>query len=170
MHWLLTEGGSSLAEQTTSGAHASLLATCNGKWPAVQWLLEEEGASILERDLVGSTVWSKLWGHCGEGNAAELSSLLKVMVMLDDAPADVIANLLPQHAAICTNGRRLRAQLPSYLEQQRTTVVTHCPLPGVLQTVVAAYAATTQSDMWADKEDEEDDEDAPPFRRYLRFR
>jgi hypothetical protein len=170
MHWLLTEGGSSLAEHTTSGAHALLLATCNGQWPAVQWLLEEQGASIIERDNLGATVWSKLWGHCGGRNAAELSSLLKVMVMLDDTPADVIINLLPQHAAICKNGRRLRAQLPSYLEQQRATVVTHCPLPGVLRSVVAAYAATTPKDMWADREDEGDGEDAPPFRRYLRFR
>jgi hypothetical protein len=50
-----------------------------------------------------------------------LSELLKVMVMLEDAPTAfiVIPNLPPQYTDICTRGRQLRAQLPSYLEQQR---------------------------------------------------
>jgi translation elongation factor EF-4 len=81
---------------------------------------------------------------------AELSSLLKVMVMLEDAPVDFFAILSPHDAKICTRGRQLRAQLPSYLVQQRAAVVAHCNLPAVLQSLVAAYAATTPEDMWAD--------------------
>jgi hypothetical protein len=72
------------------------------------------------------------------------------MVIIEDAPANFIASLLPQHSEICTRGRQLRAQLPSYLEQQRTAVVAHFPLPTVLQSLVVAYAATTPEDMWAD--------------------
>jgi hypothetical protein len=148
----LAEGGTNLAEETPYDERALLLAALEGRYCAMRYLLEQEGAPITESDSFGETVWSSitLLGINLLLNFVELSSLLKVMVMLDDAPADVTASLLPQHAAICTNGRRLRAQLPSYLEQQRTTVVTLCPLPGVLQTVFAAYAATTQSDMWAD--------------------
>jgi hypothetical protein len=55
------------------------------------------------------------------------------MVMLEDAPADYfIAPHLLRNAKfteIVTQGWKLRSQLPSYLEQQRASVVTHCPLP-----------------------------------------
>lgn len=81
---------------------------------------------------------------------AELSALLKVMVMLEDAPANFIAYLSPQHAELCTLGRELRANLPAYLEQQRATIVPHCPLPAVLLTLVVAYVDTTPADMWTD--------------------
>jgi hypothetical protein len=80
--------------------------------------------------MFGRTVWGEVccerWVHCrSAGSAADLSSLLKVMVMLDDAPHNSIAKLSPQHADICMRGRQFRAQLPCYLEQQRATVVTH---------------------------------------------
>ena len=72
------------------------------------------------------------------------------MVMCDDAPNFFIARLSPQHAELATRGRQLRAQLPEYLDQQRASVFAHCPLPAVLQPLVAAYAATTPEDMWKD--------------------
>jgi hypothetical protein len=109
--------------------------------------LEEQGALLSESDNYGDTVWRILNLRGDEG--AELSSLLKVMVMLEDAPA-FIAKLSLQHAFICMQGRQFRAQLPSYLEQQRAAVVAHCPLPAVLQSLVAEYAVTTPEDMWAD--------------------
>jgi ankyrin repeat protein len=188
MHWLLTEGGSSLAERTLHGAHALSLAALNQRWPAMQYLLEEKGAKMTEDDNGGTTAWALLsYSVHRETNVAELSSLLKVMVMLEDVPLSFIADLSTQYADICTRGRHFRAQLPSYLEQQRAAVVTHCPLPAVLRSLVAEYAATTPEDMWADglrvqaprakrgrtendKEDEEDGEDAPPLRRSLRQR
>jgi hypothetical protein len=43
-----------------------------------------------------------------------------------------------------------RTQLPAYLEQQEASIVAHCPLPGVLQPLVAEYAAPTSEDMWTD--------------------
>jgi ankyrin repeat protein len=147
MHWLLTEGGSSLAEQTSRGESALSLAALGGHFAAMQYLLEEHGAPMIESDNF-PTAWTFL-RHNPRKRSAELSSLLKVMVMLGDAPADYIVKLSPRHAKLCTRGRRLRARLPSYLEQQWATVVAHCPLPAVLQSVVAAYAAPTSEDMWA---------------------
>jgi hypothetical protein len=178
-------------EQTESGERALLVAARQGHIAAMEYLLEEQGTSMTESDNFGDTVWSgiNLLGiHCRrDGSAVELSSLLKVMVMLEDAPADITAKLSLHDADLCTRGHQLRAKLPSYLEQQRAAVVTHCPLPAVLRSVVATYAATTPEDMWADelrvraprakrgrtkanKEDEEDGEDAPPVRRSLRLR
>jgi hypothetical protein len=151
MHWLLTEGGFSLTEQIRNGWHALMLAAIFGRFPAVQYLLGEHGASITERDNCGRTVWGNMYVLLPkEESAAELSFLLKVMVMLDDAPADFIIKLLPQHTNICTRGRHLRAELPSFLEQQQAAVVVHCSLPAVLQSLVATYAATTPEDMWTD--------------------
>ena len=107
---------------------------------------------MSETDNDGDTVWNImiLMGVMVESD--ELSSLLKVIVMLEDAPADFIARprLSPQHADICTRGLQLRAQLPSYLEQQRAAVKAYCPLPAVLRSIVAAYAVTTPEDMWTD--------------------
>jgi hypothetical protein len=149
MHWLLTEGGSSLAEETYQGTHALLLTALSGQFSAMQYLLEEQGALMSESDHYGRTVWGKV-GVLSDDESVELLSLLKVMVMLEDAPAQFIAKLSPRSAEICTRGRQLRAQLPSYLEQQRVAVVMHCPLPAVLQSLVAAYAVITPKDMWTD--------------------
>jgi hypothetical protein len=185
MHWLLTKGGSSLAERTFCGESALLLAARFKHFPVEQYLLEEQGSSINQSAIDGSSVWTylPLSIHIRHYNDAELSSLLKVMVMLEDAPVDIIAKLSPQHAKICTRGRQLRAQLPSYLVQQRAAVVAHCDLPTVLQSLVTAYAATTPEDMWANglrvqapraKRDrtkaDKEDEEAFPVRRSLRLR
>jgi hypothetical protein len=90
--------------------------------------------------------WWKIDPRSGAANV----SLLKVMVMLGDAPADFIAKLTPPHAELCTRGRKLRAQLPSHLNHQQALITTYCPLPAVLQSLVVAYALTTPEDMWAD--------------------
>jgi hypothetical protein len=104
MNWLLTEeGGSSLTEQTNSGESALSLAADGGCFPAMQYLLEDHGISVTDTDHFGQTVWSYLWVE--NGNAVELTALLKVMVMLEDAPAAFIDKLEPQHAEICMRGR-----------------------------------------------------------------
>jgi hypothetical protein len=186
MHWLLTEGGSSLTERNSiRGTSAMLLAARSSRFHAVEYLLEEQGASMTEHDNCGDTVWDFVpLGIQTRINVA-LSSLLKVMVMLEDAPADFIAEISPHGADICTRGRQLRAQLPFYLEQQRAAVVAHCPLPAVLQSLVTVCAVMTPEDMWADglrvqvprakrgrtnveKQKEEDGEDAPPLRLHMR--
>jgi hypothetical protein len=122
----------------------------------LQWLLEEGGSSITETDICGLSVWNLLLisGHtCARGDAVALSSLLKVMVMLEDAPESFCVGLSLHNATlaeISTRGRQLRTQLPSYLEQQQASIVTHCPLPTVLQLLVAEYAVVVPEDMWTD--------------------
>jgi hypothetical protein len=85
-----------------------------------------------------------------ETDAIQFSMLLKVIVMISDAPQYLITVLTPLHVEICMRGQLLRAQLPSYLEQQRGSLISPCPLPTVLRNLVAVYAATTPEDMWAD--------------------
>jgi hypothetical protein len=51
------------------------------------------------------------------------------MVLLADAQPELVAQLSPVHAELATRGQQLRAQLPLYIEKQRTLIVAHCPLP-----------------------------------------
>jgi hypothetical protein len=145
MHWLLTEGGASLVEESMHGERALTVAALNGHFLAMHFLLEKRGSSMSESDNRGRTVWDIINLINLRGNK---SGELKIMVTLEDAPPDFIIRLSPEHADICARGRQLRAQLPSYLEQQRALVVAHCPLPAaVLQSLVVAYAP---KDMWTD--------------------
>jgi hypothetical protein len=156
----------------------------------LQWLLEEGGSSITETANNGCTVWNLLLIYgitYAPSDAVAQSSLLKVMVMLEDVPehfTDVLS-LNVKLAEIATRGRQLRSQLPSYLEQQRASVIAHCPLPKVLQSLVAEYAVITPEDMWTDglrveaprakrfrapkamksKEEQEVDDEPTPFPR-----
>jgi hypothetical protein len=67
----------------------------------MRWLLAEVGVYINGVSISGRTVWTVVkYEHA---DAAELSSLLKVMVMLDDAPADFITSLLPQLSEIASS-------------------------------------------------------------------
>jgi hypothetical protein len=144
----LQAAGASVAEKNYAGYSTLHYAAVGGKLSLVQYLLQEAGASISDATNAGYTVWDLLRPH--DADPMALASLLKIMVMLDDAPPAFVAKLSPAHAELATRGRHFRAQLPSYLEQQRALVVAHCPLPAVLQPLVGAYAATTPEDMWAD--------------------
>jgi hypothetical protein len=104
---------------------------------------------MSESDHYGGTVWGKMY-VLSDDESVELLSLLKFMVMVEVAPAEFIMRLSPRGTEICTRGWQLRSQLPSYREQQQAAVVTHCPLPVVLQSLVTEYAATTLEDMWTD--------------------
>jgi hypothetical protein len=108
-------------------------------------LLKEDAAILLPSIY---TIWDVLPSMGADD--AELSTILKVMIMLKDTPPDFKAKLKPRHAEIVTQGQELRAQLPSYLAEQRALVVAHCPLLAVLQPLVAAYAEPTPEDMWTD--------------------
>jgi hypothetical protein len=179
--WLIGENWVSVSVKDSYNATAILHAVLQGCYRIAQWLLEEGGASISDRHVSGETVWERfeidLPGDWIIDVDADRSSLLKVMVMLADAPDFFIADVLLQDAKICKRGKQFRAQLPSYLEQQQAAVVTHCPLPGVLQSIVVAYATTTPEDMWADglrvqapRAKRGHKADAHPLRRSLRLR
>jgi hypothetical protein len=148
VQWFIEEGGASVNAKSLSGLTCLLTAAHEGHFAATQYLLEAGGASMTETDNHGQTVWTILQLVNTDDEA--LSSLIKIMVMLEDAPADFIAKLSTVHTEIATRGRQLRAQLPSYLEQQRATIVAQCPLPAVLHSLVTEYAATTPGDMWTD--------------------
>jgi hypothetical protein len=181
----LLEEGASITEKTDSGWTSLLVAAAQQHYPLVEYLLQETESCIDETLEDSLSVWNLLEPRGAD--EAELSSLLKVMVMLDGAPHFFVAKLSPVHVELITRGRQYRAQLPSYLEQQRALVVAHCPLPSVLQPLVAAYAATTPEDMWteglrvriprvkrlratAGAEEEENKGAAMPLRRSLRLR
>jgi hypothetical protein len=116
----------------------------------LQYFLQETGAIISDVTDAGDTVWGSVTNlKLKNADQGKLASLLKVMVMLDDPPPALVAKLSATHATITTRGRQFRAQLPSYLEQQRASVVEHCPIPAVLPSIVSEYAATTPEDMWA---------------------
>jgi ankyrin repeat protein len=65
--WLLSEGGSSLAEHTIlNSTHALMLRAIKGHFPAMQYLLEERGVSISETNNVGDTVSCGATSICRE--------------------------------------------------------------------------------------------------------
>jgi hypothetical protein len=145
---LIKEGGAAVDTMIIPGNHIHTVlkrALINSNYPLAQWLIEE-GA------LIPVTIW-RCSNH-ERADAAELSSLLKVLTLLPmspdqdrDLPA-FVANLSPQHAELCTRGRQLRDRLSAYLEQQRTSICTHLPL--VLESIVAAYALSTPEELWSD--------------------
>jgi ankyrin repeat protein len=153
IEWMkeLLAKGADITERDVNGWGVLLHAGYEGEYTAMMWLLTEAGVNIAE---VGYQADATVWNNtniCSEPNdPGGLSALLKVMVMLDDAPADFIARLSPHHAELCTRGRELQAQLPTYLDQLSATIIAHCPLPDVLQSIVVTYAATALEDMWMD--------------------
>jgi hypothetical protein len=144
----LQAAGASITERTDGGFSPMHYAALNGRLSLVQYFLQEAKVSIREANNVGATVWTLL--KIPYGFPRKLASLLKIMVMLDDAPPAFVAQLSPAHAELTTRGRFFRVQLLTFLEQQRASVFEHCPLPAVLLPIVAEYAVTTPEDMWTD--------------------
>jgi hypothetical protein len=150
--------GANIAEKDRHGMGYTplLVALLAGNYAMARWLIEVGGASLT--DGYDQTVWHEFserhW--CGtnyfleldDETELELSLLLKVMVMLCDAPPECMNGLSPQNAEIVKRGKQLRVQLPTYLQEQHVSVVVSCPLPVVLQSIVVAYATTTAEDMW----------------------
>jgi hypothetical protein len=115
MKELLSEGAS-VMEVNEYGQGVFIYATCNSRNEATRWLLTEAGASLHQEGFADrDAVWDALELGTQSSDAAELSSLLKVMVMLQNAPAEFVKDLTPPHAELCRRGRVLRAELSSYL-------------------------------------------------------
>jgi hypothetical protein len=151
---LIREGGADIEALITLGESAYTytalsLAVIAGKYTSTQWLIEE-GA------LIPTEIWKIFDINQERGTDEELSSLLKIMLLLPMSPEQdyhlpaFVAKLLPQHAELCTRGRHIRARLPAYLEQQRASVRTYCALPAVLQTIVTVNAAPIPDELWND--------------------
>jgi hypothetical protein len=135
------------AEAQRDSTNAMFVAARCGEIPAMKWLLSDGGANITAVQ-GGKNIWQLLERHILRVSAAELSALLRVMVLQADPPYGWSPLLAPMHAQMVARGRRLRAQLLPYLEQQRTLVAENSSLPAVLQTVVIGYAAPTREDVW----------------------
>jgi hypothetical protein len=148
MKQLLAEEAS-ITERDESGFGVLHYAAGNAQYKAMRCLLTEAGASMSEvSNTADHTIWDTLWLPSLNYHAAELSALLRVMVMLEDAPVHFLTRVMPQHVELCRRGRQLRAELTSHLDQQRASIVAHCPLPDVLQSLVLAHATTIAEDMW----------------------
>jgi hypothetical protein len=143
---LVEDHGADFSERRVDGASLLLVAAQEGKMGLIQWLLVEGRASITESNNYGQTVWNIL--NLKGADDCELASLLQVMILLDDEPPGFFLTIPLQHAKICTGGRQLREQLPAFLEQQKDIICIQCPLPTVLQHLVAAYVAPTSEDIW----------------------
>jgi hypothetical protein len=108
---------------------------------------QEAVVGITDATNNGDTVWELL--HLRVADPAALASLLKNV--LGEAPPAFEAKLSPENSELSTQGCYFHAQLPTYtfLEWQRAQVVEKCPLPAVLQYIVADYAAANPKDLWA---------------------
>jgi hypothetical protein len=113
--------GASIIKKSNGSFTGLLAAASNDEVVLMQYLLEEARANIAEATNDGQTVWVLL--KPARASPELLTSLLKVIIMLGDAPLDFfVAKLSPVHAELITRGRQYRGQLPPYLEQQRALV------------------------------------------------
>jgi hypothetical protein len=158
--WLLREGGSDVGEADAYGSTDLIIAAFGGQLELVPWLVEHGGANIANiADYDGTTVWDELERHLvnddGEDldpdyDATAVTVLLRVMVLRDAPPAELITRLSPEHARVVQDGARLRAQFPAYLGQRHVLLDMHCPLIAPLQDLVHGFEVpTTTDELWA---------------------
>jgi hypothetical protein len=168
MAWLLSNG-SSLVEEDMWGKNAMHHAIEHNQIHALRFLLEVEGASIRgcdrrvnnNNEVLILSFWCWIAKNFKPAQFAlqdgvpgilpnDLESLLKVMVMHEDAPLDFRHGLAQRFLTICDLGRLYRPKLLYYLEQQRVAIREGLLMSvGVLEQMVAEYARTTPEDMWA---------------------
>jgi hypothetical protein len=150
--WLLEEGGACITEKDHRGQTVLLMAATYSRILTCQWLLEHGGANIADRTDAGTDVWHifQLDKFISD-DAAEVTALLRVMVLKGAPPAEFEAQLRPEHARVVEEGTRLRAALPAYLTQRRALLDAHCPLIAPLRDLVHSYdpAPTTTEELWA---------------------
>jgi hypothetical protein len=122
--------------------------------------LEHGGADIVKVTDTGQTVWTiladrlfyaRVAPEIADQKFAEVTALLRVLVLRDAPPADFVAQLRPEHARVAEEDARLKAALPAYLVRQRTLLDTHCPLIALLLALVCGYdpEPTTTEELWA---------------------
>jgi hypothetical protein len=157
--------------------NTALIRCAEGAYLAkMQFLLEEGGAKMRDANNDGETVWDLLIEHVQEDkehltaveqrliqhfddeeeyeayvkSSAELTSLLRVLVLRDALPPTLVAHLSPEHARVAQEGSRLRARLPAYLVRQRAYLDASCPLlPPLCDNVHGYMELTTTEELWA---------------------
>jgi hypothetical protein len=127
-----------------------------GAFTACQRLLEHGGADIAEANNAGDTIWTML--ACSvdfadsDEEAADITALLRVMVVRGSPSADFVARLAQtEHARVVEEGARLRAALPAYLVRRRALFDAHCSLIAPLLDLVRGYVPepSTTEEFWA---------------------
>jgi hypothetical protein len=156
--WLLREGGASIAEVDDTGNSALLLSSVNGMFPTTQYLLEHGGASIADADDQGQTVWDDLGyyvlhlprDHHQAPDMAEVTALLRVMVLREAPPVKFSAHLRPELVLVVQEGALLRAGLPTYIVRRRALLDRYCPILAPLLAIVQSYEESpTTEELWA---------------------
>jgi hypothetical protein len=92
----------------------------------------------------------KTWKQLGKYSfwkPAEVTDLLRVMVLRGSPPANFMSQLRPIHVQVVEEGARLRVALPAYFARRWALVDTHCPLIQPILAIVKDYA-----DLWATEE------------------
>jgi hypothetical protein len=79
-----------------------------------------------------------------------LTALLRVMVLRNAPPADLVIRTAVQHLRLVKDGARLRARLPAYLARRRALLAEHTSLIAPLRALVSSYEEpTTTEELWA---------------------
>jgi hypothetical protein len=149
--FLLNEGAT-LTEADEGGNNVLLRAVRNGRPRLAAWLLTEGGASLECKNIEGESAWDSLVQPHNKGmDEADLSHLLRVMLLMGDAPAHFVDTLSPALQALVLQGGRLRARLPAYLVRRQALLDTHCPmlLPQLRDLVHGYMELTTTDELWA---------------------
>jgi hypothetical protein len=160
----LIELGAEVGAVNVLGNTALLESTFNGRLSMTQYFLENADANMDTVNNDGETLWDMLKGHLEdvadeasvleEDATAELTGLLRVMVLRGAPTPALVALLSPEHARVVQEGARLRARLPAYLAHRRAYLDLRCPrislLPGVLRALIYTFEgrATTEG-LWA---------------------
>jgi hypothetical protein len=126
----------------------------------VQWLLEHGGANIMDTTTDGQTVWDALEDLMidsdrnreidSEYDFAAVTPLLRVMLLRDAPPGQLVIELSIEHKRIVVEWARLRAELPAYLLRRRALLDSHYPLIAPLRDLAHGYEVpTTTEELWA---------------------
>jgi hypothetical protein len=165
IEWLLNKGGATILDVNGFGETALLTAAASTAFApevceTVQWLLEHGGANIMDTTTDGQTVWDVLEDLMidsvgnreigSEHDSAAVTALLRVMLLCDAPPAELVIQLSVVHKLVVEEGARLRAELPAYLLRRRALLDSHCPLIAPLRDLVHGYEEpTTTEELWA---------------------
>jgi hypothetical protein len=158
---LLVELGASTELEDNDHDNAFIASTWDGRYSTMQFLLEHADANVDSVSSVGATVWDLLHRNLSftvdliRNDSADLTALLRVMVLRGDPPPSVQGSLLdlfsPEDARVIQEGTRLRARLPEYLARRRALLNAHCPvlLPPLRALVNGYMELTTTDELWA---------------------
>jgi hypothetical protein len=153
LKWLLEEGGACITDRDRHGHSALLMAAMYGRLATCQWLLEHGGADVVDRTNAGDSVWDLLIWRFSAANVAEVTTLLRVMVLKGAPPAELLGkwHLRAEYVRVVEGGARLMAALPAYLARRRALLDAHCPLIVPLLDLVRDYdpEPITTKELWA---------------------